>query len=142
MESLIESSKEPGIIEPSCNPWSSPVMLVPKKDDTTRLCVDYRKLNEVIRKDSYPLPRIDDIFDVIHGAKWFCTLDLKSGYWQVRSALQTERRRHLQLSQLWQFTVLPFGLISNIGYPVFYFYTVKGFTIIIWAFFLSGRLND
>ncbi len=75
--------KRSGIIEPSFSSWSSPVTLVPKKDGTTRFCVDYRKLHEVTRKDSYPLPRIDDIFDVFYGAKWFYTLDLKSGYWRV-----------------------------------------------------------
>ena len=54
-----------------------------KKDGTTRFCVDYRKLNKVTRKDSYPLPRIDDILDQLSGSKWFSTLDMRSGYWQV-----------------------------------------------------------
>ncbi len=83
MESLIESTKGPGITGPSSSLWSSPVPLVPKKDGTTRFWMDYRKLNEVTRKDRYPLPRINNIFNVFHRAKWFCTLDLKSGYWQV-----------------------------------------------------------
>ncbi len=69
MESLIEAMKGPGIIEPSSSLWSSLVTLVPKKEGTTRFCVDYQKLNKVTRKDSYPLPRMDDIFDVLHGDK-------------------------------------------------------------------------
>jgi len=58
----------------------SPAVLVKKKDGTIRFCIDYRKLNAVTKKDSYPLPRIDDIFDQLAGNSWYSTLDLKSGY--------------------------------------------------------------
>ena len=75
--------KSSGVIEPSSSPWSSPVVLVKKKDGSTSFCVDYRKLNDVTKKDSYPLPKIDD---TLARTKWFSMLDLQSGYWQVEIA--------------------------------------------------------
>ena len=72
-----------GIIEECTSPWTSPVVLIKKKDGSTRFCVDYRQLNEVTIKDSYPLPRIDDSLDDLSAAKWFSTLDLASGCWLV-----------------------------------------------------------
>ncbi|GBN59107.1 Retrovirus-related Pol polyprotein from transposon 297 [Araneus ventricosus] len=82
-ERLVKEMVDNGIIEESSGPWASPIMLVKKKDGSTRFCVDYRKLNEITIKDSYPLPRIDDTLDALIGSQWFSTLDLKSGYWQV-----------------------------------------------------------
>jgi hypothetical protein len=80
---VLEDMRQRGVIEESESPWSSPVVLIRKKIGDLRFCVDYRKLNDVTRKDCFPLPRIDDTLDTLAGAKWFSTLDLKSGYWQL-----------------------------------------------------------
>ncbi|GBN10299.1 Retrovirus-related Pol polyprotein from transposon 297, partial [Araneus ventricosus] len=82
-DNLVKEMVDNRIIEESSGPWASPIVLVKKKDGSTRFCVDYKKLNEITKKDRYPLPRIDDTLDAFNGSQWFTTLDLKSGYWQV-----------------------------------------------------------
>lgn len=74
---------EKGVIRECSSPWSSPVVLVRKKDGAWRFCVDYRKLNAVTKKDVHPLPRVDDVVDRLQGSHFFSTLDMTSGYWQV-----------------------------------------------------------
>jgi hypothetical protein len=99
-----------GVIEESDSTWSSPVVLV-RKNGELRFCVDYRKLNDVTKKDCFPLPQIDDTLDTLAGAKWFSTLDLKSGYWQVDVHPDDKEKTAFSTGQgLWQFTVMPFGL--------------------------------
>ena len=72
-----------GMVEPADEAWSSPVVLVRKKDHSWRLCIDYRQLNAVTRKDAFPLLRIDNSLDALAGSMYLSTLDLVSGYWQV-----------------------------------------------------------
>jgi len=71
------------LIEPAHGAWSSPVVLLKKNDSSWRFCVDYRRLNSVTIQDAYPLSRIDESLDALAGSKYFSTLDLLSGYWQV-----------------------------------------------------------
>ena len=71
VQKLLKDMQEKDVAEPSRSPWASPIVIVHKKDGTTRFCVDYRKLNSITRKDAYPLPRIDDTLDALAGAQWF-----------------------------------------------------------------------
>lgn len=112
-EEQVKSMLEKKIISPSSSPWSSPAVLVRKKDGTVRFCADYRKLNACTVKDAYPLPRIDDTLDALSGAQWYCTLDLASGFWQVEMSPQDKEKTAFALGQgLYEFNVMPFGLCN------------------------------
>ena len=109
----VDGLLEKGLIEPASGAWSSPVVLVRKKDGTWRFCVDYRKLNAVTQYDAYPLPRIDESLDALSGSHYFSTLDLVSGYWQVPlSEDAKEKSAFTTRYGLWRWKVLPFGLTS------------------------------
>lgn len=103
-----------GLIEPSASPWSSPILLVPKKNGSKRLCVDFRKLNAVTRKNAYPLPYISSILDKLKDSTYVSSIDLLSGFHQI---ILSEKSRPLTAftvptKGLFQYCVLPFGLHS------------------------------
>ena len=83
MRKHVDELMEAGVVRPSTSPWGASVVLVPKKDGTTRFCVDYRKLNAVTKRDVYPLPRIDATLDLMGGSAYFTAFDLTAGFWQV-----------------------------------------------------------
>ena len=113
---LVQDMLAHGIVTPSTSPWASPVVLVKKSDGKTRFCVDYRRLNDVTHKDAYPLPRIDDTLDSLGGCKYFSTLDLTSGYWQIGLTPDAAEKSAFPTQfGLFEFTVLPFGMCNAPG---------------------------
>ena len=107
----LELMQQNGVIQPSSSPWSSPVVIVRKKDGTHRFCVDYRKLNAVTKADKFPLPRIDDLLDQLCGARYFSCLDLASGFWQIPVHPSSQEKTAFSTPQgLFEFLVMPFGL--------------------------------
>ncbi|CAI2738953.1 unnamed protein product [Dicrocoelium dendriticum] len=110
-QKLIDELLKKEVIRPFTSPWVAPVVLVKKKDGDIRLGVDYRRLHEVKRKDAYPLPRIDDLFDALGGSAYFSTLDLVSGYWQVEVEESDRAKTAFVVpSGLYEFQTMPFGL--------------------------------
>ena len=103
-----------GVICPSNSPWASPFVMVKKKDDSLRICVDFRQLNAGTMKEAHPIPRINNLLNALHGARWFSTLDLKSGYWQVPIQEWDKEKTAFRTSsgQLFEFNQVPFGLCN------------------------------
>nr|ABA98320.1 retrotransposon protein, putative, Ty3-gypsy subclass [Oryza sativa Japonica Group] len=109
----VDEQLQKGYIQPSTSPWGAPVIFVEKKDKTRRMCVDYRALNEVIIKNKYPLPWIDDLFDQLKGAKVFSKTDLRSGYHQLRIREEDIPKTAFTTRYgLYECTVMSFGLTN------------------------------
>jgi hypothetical protein len=112
----VQEQKDRGIIRDSCSPYSSTVLLVPKTDGGVRFCVDFRELNKIVRRDVYPLPRIEDSLAALHGKTLFSSLDIVTVFWQVPS---TERSRKLTAFRtpdaLMEYCRMPMGLCTASG---------------------------
>jgi Reverse transcriptase (RNA-dependent DNA polymerase) len=113
VERCVRELLSKGLIEPSTSPYGAPILFVTKEDGSLRMCVDYRALNKLTVKNRYPLPRIDDLFDKLKGAKVFSTLDLASGYHQTRITPEDVPKTAFRTPQgHFQFKVLCFGLTN------------------------------
>lgn len=112
-EKMLKELLAKGFIRPSRSPWGSPMFLVEKPDGGKRMVIDYRALNAATQRNRYPLPRVDELFDQLQGARYFSKIDLRTGYWQIRVAAEdvpktafTSRHGHFE------WLVLPMGLTN------------------------------
>jgi len=109
----IKDMLEKGVIQDSRSPWAAPVVLAPKKDGKMRFCIDYRRLNEVTKREMYALPRIDDTLDALGGAKYFTCLDLTWGYWQIPMRPEDrEKTAFVTHEGQYEWLNMPFGLTN------------------------------
>ena len=113
IDSEIDKMLDLGIIEPSSGPYAAPITLQPKKDGSCRFCIDFRQLNSVTIRDVYPIPRIDDTLDQLQHAKYFSSMDLRSGFWQIElDASSRDKTAFISHAGLFRFRVMPFGLTN------------------------------
>ena len=113
LKAEVDKLQSDRMVEPSCSPFARSTILFNKKDESWRLCIDYRKLNSVTMKDAHPLPRVEDIFDTLAGLKSFTSLDVAMGYYQVElHPDDREKTAFITPFGLFQYTFMPFGLAT------------------------------
>jgi hypothetical protein len=113
LKEQLQELLDKGYIRLSASPWGAPVIFVLKKDETQRMCVDYRSLNEVTIKNKYPLPRIDDLFNQLSRACVFSEIDLRSGYYQLKiRATDIPKTVYITRYGLYEYMVMSFGLTN------------------------------
>jgi hypothetical protein len=117
LKKQLQELLDKGFIRPSTSPWGCPALFVKKKDESLRLCIDYRPLNALTIKNKYPLPRIDVLFDQLVGAKVFSKTDLRSGYHQIKiRASDIPKTAFSTRYGLYEFLVMSFGLTNALAY--------------------------
>ena len=114
IDEQIELMLKQGIIEPAVSEWSSNVVLVKKKDQSYRFCIVFRQLNEISVKDTQPIPRIDSCLEALAGSSWFTTLDMRSGFFQVKiREKDATKTNFIVRSGSYKFKVMPMGLCNS-----------------------------
>ena len=113
MRRQIDALLEQGWIRPSSSPYGAPILFIPKKDGKWRMCIDYRALNKITVKNRYPLPKVDELMDRLHGAQYFTKIDLSSGYHQIR-VRESDIHKTAFVSRYgsFEYLVMPFGLCN------------------------------
>ena len=113
LKKQLEDLLEKQFIQPSVSPWEAPVLLVKKKDGSSHLCIDYRQLNKLTIKNKYPLARIDELLDQLHGAVIFSKIDLRSGYHHILvKAEDVQKIAFRSRYGHYEFLVMPFGVTN------------------------------
>ena len=103
-----------GLIQNSNSPWAGLVVLIKKKDGIHRFCVDYRRLNAITKMDVFPLPHVDDTLDMLSQTRYFSTLHLAAGYWQVKTDKDSQEKTAFNTcSGHYEFCVIQFGLCNG-----------------------------
>jgi hypothetical protein len=121
LKEQLQELLDKGYIRPSASPWGAPVIFVPKKDGTQRMCMDYCSLNEVTIKNKYLLPRIDDLFDQLKGACVFSKINLRSGYHQLKiRASDIPKTAFITQYGLYEYTAMSFGLTNAPAYFMYF----------------------
>jgi hypothetical protein len=114
IEKQIQEMLKLGIIKPSTSPWAAGIVMAPKPDGSWRFCVDYRALNKVTVKDSYPLPRVDNYLHALEGNKWFSVMDLNAGFWQIPVHKDDQgKTAFLSHVGLFEWAYMPMGPINS-----------------------------
>ena len=113
LKNLVDELVQAGLVRPAMSPWISPVVLVKKKDGSSRMCIDFRRLNKVTKKDPYQLPRVDALTDRMQGCSYFSSIDVLSAFWNVPMADEDiEKTGFSTPFGNFEWTCMPFGLVN------------------------------